>query len=147
MAWAMLPVPPVVTRPAGVVVLDRFGVQEVEGHGDDLGFELRRARAHVALERVDVGEEPEGLGEEAVMVVVAAVHRPRALSGLPEGVLLLGHRAQFAQDLLARASLLRENGMHFEPIVIWKYAHVVEGSCAKKMDAPSGPRDAGTPPL
>ena len=35
------------------------------------------------------------------MVVVAAVHRPRALAVLPDLVLLGGHLAQFAEDLLA----------------------------------------------
>ena len=71
---------------------DRVGVEEVERHGDDLALELRLARAHVALQRVHVGEQPERLVHEVVVLVVAAVHRAGALAGLPERVLLLGHR-------------------------------------------------------
>ena len=74
---------------------------QAERHGDDLGLELRGARAHVALQDVDVGEEPEGLVHEAVVVVVPAVHGARALARLPEGVLLVGHGAELGEDLLA----------------------------------------------
>ncbi len=49
---------------------------EAERHGDDLGLEFRRARAHVALEHVHMGEEAECLVHEVVVIVVAAVHRP-----------------------------------------------------------------------
>ena len=38
-------------QPGRLAVGDRLGVEEVEGHGDDLGLELGGARAHVALER------------------------------------------------------------------------------------------------
>ena len=53
---------------------DAAAAEQVQGHGDDLGFELRGARAHVALEDVDVAELGEGFVEEVVVVVVAAVH-------------------------------------------------------------------------
>ena len=36
---------------------DAGAVQQVRGHRDDLGLELRRARVHVALQHVGVGEE------------------------------------------------------------------------------------------
>ena len=43
---------------AGAIVVDGLAVQQVERHRDDLGLELGGARAHVALEDVRVGEEP-----------------------------------------------------------------------------------------
>ena len=64
-------------------VVDRVGVQQVEGHGDDLALELRHARADVALQRVHVREQLEGAAHELVVLVVAAVHRARDLAGLP----------------------------------------------------------------
>ena len=91
-------------EPGRLAVGDRVGVEQVERHGDDLALELGRARAHVPLQHVDVGEEPERLVHEVVVLVVAAVHRARALAGLPEGVLLLGHGLQLGEDLVARAA-------------------------------------------
>ena len=69
---------------------DCVGVQQVEGHRDDLALELGHARAHVALQRVDVREELERASHEVVVAVVAAVHRARALAGLPHGVFAAG---------------------------------------------------------
>jgi hypothetical protein len=51
-------------------------------------------------------EQPEGLLEEAVVVAVAAVHRPRAAARLPDPVLLGRHLAELAEDLLAGAAPL-----------------------------------------
>jgi hypothetical protein len=82
-----------------VAVGHRLGVHQVQGHRDDLALELRLARAHVALQRVDVGEHPERLAQEVVVLVVAAVHRPGDLPGLPERVLLLGHRPHLGEHL------------------------------------------------
>jgi hypothetical protein len=93
-------------EPCGLGLRHRLGVEQVEGHGDDLALEAGGARAHVPLEDVHVGEEPERLVHEVVVVVVAAVHRPGALAGLPEGVLLLGHVVQLGEDLLARPAVL-----------------------------------------
>ena len=95
-------------QPARVVTggCRRVAVEQVEGHGDDLGLELGGARAHVALQDVDVGEQPEGLVHEAVVVVVAAVHGARALAGLPEGVLLGRHGVQLGEHLLAAQAVL-----------------------------------------
>ena len=64
----------------------RVGVEEIERHRDDLALELRHARAHVALQRVDVREELEGTPHELVVPVVAAVHRAGALAGLPHRI-------------------------------------------------------------
>ncbi len=111
----MLPVPPVVTSPAGCVG-DRVGVEQVERHGDDLALEPRRARAHVALQRVHVGEQPERLVEEVVVLVVAAVHRPGALAGLPERVLLLRHHPQLLEHLLAGPAVLGERAVDAEAL-------------------------------
>ena len=94
----MLPLPPDVTRPAVSVSLTALGVQEVERHRDDLALELRHARAHVALERVHVREQLEGAAHEVVVLVVAAVHRARALAGLPRRVLALGEAVELLQD-------------------------------------------------
>ena len=64
-------------QPAGVVTGGRgvLAAVQAQGHRDDLGLELGRARAHVPLEHVHVGEQAEGLVHEAVVLVVAAVHR------------------------------------------------------------------------
>src|SRR5260370_29162723 len=83
----------------------------VEGHGDDLALELRHARAHVPLEGVHVGEPPEGLGQEPVVLVIAAVHRPRALARLPERVLFARDRRQLSQHLLAWPAALGERAV------------------------------------
>ncbi len=100
-----------------------FGMEKVQCHGDDFGFELGGARAHVALERVDVREQPEGFGEEVVVVVVAAVHRPRAFPGLPEGVLLLRHHLEVAEDLLVAPARFGEPTVDLETVVIGEGAH------------------------
>ena len=68
----------------GLVSGHRRGVEQVERHGDDLALELGLARAHVALQGVDMSEQSERLVEEAVVIVVAAVHGARALAGLPD---------------------------------------------------------------
>ena len=77
-------------------------------HRDDLALEARRARAHVALQGVLVREQAEGLVQERVVVAVAAVHGPGALAVLPDRVLLGGHLAQLAEDLLAGAAAVGE---------------------------------------
>ncbi len=58
--------PPVVTMPTGPSSAEsaELACMQVEGHGDDLALEAGRARAHVALEDVHVGEEPEDLVHE-----------------------------------------------------------------------------------
>ena len=121
----MLPVPPVVTRPQGSspAAVGRLAVVQPEGHGDDLGLELGGARAHVALEDVHVGEEAEGIVHEVVVVVIAAVHGARALAGLPERVLLGGHRAEFGEDLLAGEADLGEIPMDLETVGVGVAAH------------------------
>ena len=68
-------------------------------------------------------EEAEGLVQEAVVVVVAAVHGARALPGLPEGVLLLGHRVQLGEDVLARAAVLGQRAVDGEPVGVGEVAH------------------------
>ena len=78
------------------------GTEQVQGHGDDLGLELRGARTHVALECVHVGEVREGLVEEVVVIVVAAVHRPRALTVLPHDVLARRHVVHHREDVFTR---------------------------------------------
>ena len=87
-------------EPDGLRVAATRRTEQVERHRDDLGLELRSARAHVALQRVHVGEAAECLVDEVVVLVVPAVHRAGALPGLPERVFLLRHDLQLAQDLL-----------------------------------------------
>ena len=96
-------------------ISDRLGVEQVEGHGDDLALEPGRARAHVALQGVDVGVQAEGLVHEVVVVVVAAVHGAGALAGLPEGVFFLGHGGQFSQHLVPGTSGFGKSAIHIEP--------------------------------
>ena len=108
----MLPLPPDVTRPAGVAVGDRVGVQQVERHRDDLALELRHARAHVALQRVHVREQLERAAHEVVVAVVAAVHRARALAGLPRRVLALREVGELGDDRVAAPSLRRHAADH-----------------------------------
>ena len=116
-------------RPAGghqagrLTVGDGVGVEEVEGHGDDLGLELCGARAHVPLQRVHVGEEPEGVGQEAVVLVVAAVHGARAGARLPRGVLLGGHGRELLEELGPGCARLGEAAVHGEAVGIGKRAH------------------------
>ena len=107
----------------GLRVGGGVAVQHVERHRDDLGLELRLARAHVALERVHVGEATERLVHEAVVLVVAAVHRAGALARLPEGVFLLGHRRQLGEDLLAGPSLLGQRAVDGEAILVRVCGH------------------------
>ena len=64
----------------------------------------------------DVREQPERLVHEVVVVVVAAVHRPGALAGLPDLVLLGRHLAQLGEDLLAGAALLGQRAVDAEPL-------------------------------
>ena len=118
----MLPVPPVVTRPTGSVSVTVVGVEEVERHRDDLTLELRLARAHVALQRVDVREQPERLVHERVVLVVAAVHRPGALARLPERVLLLGHGLELGEEILPGAATLGERVVDGEAVFV-RVAH------------------------
>ena len=98
-------------------------VVQAQRHGDDLGLELGGARAHVALQDVDVGEQAEGLGHEPVVVVVAAVHRARALARLPEGVLLGRHGAQLRQHLLPAHALVGQLAVDGEAVGVGVVAH------------------------
>ena len=93
------PAPPAGDQATGLAVLDGVCVEQVQCHRDDLTLELGCAGAHVALQGVHVGEEPERLVHEPVVLVVSAVHGARALSGLPRGVLLMGHLRQLGEDL------------------------------------------------
>src|SRR5262245_44866773 len=110
-ACRMLPLPPDVTSPAGGAAAHsrrpapgarRFGdlvcVRRVERQRDDLALELRHARAHVALQRVDVGEQFVGAPEELIVLVIAAIHRAGALPGLPHAVLVVGEPLELLQD-------------------------------------------------
>ena len=101
----------------------RLGVHQVEGHRDDLALELGLARAHVALEGVDVGEHAERLAEEVVVLVVAAVHRPGDLAGLPERVLLGGHRLHLGQHVGARPPARGERPVDGVPVGVREVVH------------------------
>src|SRR3984957_6381230 len=134
---------------AGVVTGGQRGVPgvQVERHGDDLGLELGRTRAHVPLQDVDVREQAEGLVHEVVVVVVAAVHRSRALAGLPERVFLRGHRAELGQDLFPARAPLRERSVDGEAVGVGVVAHRVVASSGTGTDRalaggsrPSDPR-------
>ena len=76
-------------------------------------------------------KRPKASVQEVVVVVVAAVHRPRALPGLPEGVLLLGHHLQLAEDLLVAPARLGEPAVDVEAVVIREGAHGVVPSGAR----------------
>ncbi len=125
MACRMLPVPPVVTTPAGVVSVTALAVEHVERHGDDLGLELRRARAHVALQRVDVGEASERLGHERRSA------RGRRSTSSPStcpvsqkassSAAIVG---QLGEDLLARPAVFGQHPVDGEPTVVGVGAHV-----------------------
>ena len=91
-------------------------VHQIEHHRDDLALEARLARAHVALQRVDVREESERLVHEGVVVVVAAVDRPRALAGLPEGILLGRDGTQLGDDVVVRTAVLGQATVDVEAV-------------------------------
>ena len=112
-------------QPAGVVTCGHRGVAgvKVERHGDDLRLELGRARAHVALQDVHMGEKAERLVHEVVVVVVAAVHRARALARLPEGVLLRRHGAELGEHLVPAHALGREHAVDGEAVGVGVVAH------------------------
>ena len=101
----------------------RLGMQEVERHGDDLGFELGGARTDVPLEGVDMGEPSERLGQEGIVLVIAAVHGARAFPRLPGGVLLGGHGLQGGEDLRSRRTLLGKRAVQVEPALVGECAH------------------------
>ena len=119
-----------------------LAVVQVERHGDDFRLELRRARAHVPLQDVDVGKQAEGLVHEVVVVVVAAVHGARALAGLPEGVLLGRHGAQFGEHLFPAHALFREHAVDREAVGVGIVAHRVLASLGdgRGSRCPSDPR-------
>ena len=77
---------------------DARPVQEVGGHGDDLALELGRARVHVALQDVGVGELVEHLAEEVVVGVVAGVDAARHRALVAERVLGVGQAGDLGQD-------------------------------------------------
>ena len=141
--------PPVVTRPTGSVSVTASAWREVERHRDDLALELGLARAHVALQRVHVGEQPEGLVHERVVLVVAAVHRAGALAALPGLVLLLGHRGQLGEELLRGAALLGEGAVDGEPVFVRVFGHgavLLENGAASAHRSCHPPSDQGGPP-
>src|SRR5581483_11906629 len=111
-------------------------VQEVEGHRDDLGLELGLAGAHVALERVDVREPAECLGQERVVLVIAAVHGAGALAGLPEGVLLLGHRAELGEDLVAGHTVFGQLPVDRVAVLVGERAHTLHATDGAHPSAP-----------
>ena len=95
-------------HPCRLAVADRRGMEQVQGHRDDLALKPGRARAHVALQRVLMREQAKRLLQERIVVPIPAVHRPRASAALPDGILLIGDRPQLGEDLLARSTLLRK---------------------------------------
>ena len=104
------------------------GVHQVERHRDDLALEAGHRRAQVALQGVDVGEPPERLGQVGVVLVVAAVHRPRDLAALPGAVLLGGHRLELGEHLGARSPLLGQRAVDGEPVGVREVARHVAGT-------------------
>ena len=109
------------------------GVQHIEGHGDDLGLELRRTRTHIALERVHVREVAERLVEEVVVVVVTAVHGARALAVFPDPILALGDVVHHREDLFSGGALVRHRTVDRIGIGVGKVGHGV--SCAWPYEA------------
>ena len=103
--------------------LDGLTVEQVERHGDDLGLEPGGARAHVPLQHVDVGEQSERLVEEVVVVVVAAVHRARALARLPGGVLVGRHGPEDPEDLVTGQALLGQGVVDRDAVGVGDGAH------------------------
>lgn len=101
--------PPVVTIPTRVAVGHGVGVHQVEGHGDDLTLEPGLRGADIPLQGVDMGVHLVGLAQERVVLLVAAVHRPRDLPGLPRAVFLVSHVLEFDQDLVVAATVLGES--------------------------------------
>ena len=121
----MLPLPPDVMSPTGPssVLCAVAAVHEVERHRDDLALEPRGARAHVALEHVHVAVHPEHFVHEVVVVVVAAVHGPRALAGLPRLVLVGRDVAELGDDRVAVAALRRHAAEDGEAVGVRVCAH------------------------
>jgi hypothetical protein len=87
-------------------------VHEIERHRRDLALEPGGTGADVSLESVHVRVQGAHFVQERVVLRVAAVHRPRALAGLPEAVFLLRDLSELAQDLLPGPPLLGERVDH-----------------------------------
>ena len=84
------------------------GVEQVQDHGDDLALEAGGARAHVALQGVLVGEEPERLVEEGVVLVLARSRWcPSSVPSSQTRVLLGRHLPQLAEDAPRPTALAR----------------------------------------
>src|SRR5262249_23211255 len=58
-----------------------------------------------------------------VVLVVTAVHRPRALARLPERVLLARHRPQLGEDVCARPTALGKLRVHLVTTLVAICAH------------------------
>src|SRR3546814_6608722 len=63
-----------------------------------------------------LAEQAEHLVHEPVVIVVAAVHRPGALAGLPRLVLGRGEGPQLGEDVLAAAALVGQCSVDGEPV-------------------------------
>ena len=63
-------------------------------------------------------EEPERVVHEVVVLVIAAIHRARALAGFPERILFGSHRAEFGEDLLAGKTNLGEISVDLETVCV-----------------------------
>jgi hypothetical protein len=85
-------------------------------------------------------EPPERLGHELVMLVVAAVHRPRALACLPESVLLGSDGGQLGQHVFARPPPLRQRPADSEASRIGISVHNIRLAMAYQLEC--GTEDA-----
>ena len=66
-----------------------------------------------------MGEEPERLGEELIVVVAAVIDGAGDAPGVPHLVLLIGHRAELGEDALAGPRLRRDPVVSLEAVAIW----------------------------
>ena len=154
MAWAMLPVPPVVTRPAGVVPSTASAWRRSRVMAMISASNLVELGHMSRWSELTWAKSPKALVQEVVVVVVAAVHRPRALPGLPEGVLLLRHHLQLAEDLLAarppsgRRRWMSKRSWYGNVLMAWCPPVQEGGRVARPDGARPGPRYGnGFPPL
>ena len=82
-----------------VPISDGVRVKQIKRHRENFAFKLGCAWTQVTLQGVDVTEQSKGFVQEVIVVMVPAVHGPRAFPGLPRRIFAMSHFGQLCQNL------------------------------------------------